>query len=440
MSNDLRDAVRARLAGVPTVAVTGRVKAVSPTMLRLTVPGARIGDRVVVGGPDRRGAPLVASVVGLDDGTVLATPYGSVVGIGAEDLVTLVPGAASVLVGPALKGRILNGLGAPCDDAGPLQGQPRPRDREPPRPLARPAITERFVTGVRAIDGLLTVGRGQRLGIFAGSGVGKSSLLGALARHASCDVVVVALVGERGREVGDFLRDSLGEAGRTRSVVVCATSDASAPERLSAVDVATSVAEAFRDDGAEVLLLVDSLTRVCRAAREIGLSAGEPPARRGYPPSAFSLLPRLVERAGTGERGGSITAFYTVLLEGGDLDEPVADEVRGLLDGHVVLDRSRAERGQFPAIDPVVSLSRLASKVAPPEVLQHAQAFRRLESLRLEKRDLIALGAYVPGTDLELERALRLSPHFAEFLAQPLEEASPVDVTDRRLEALFATR
>jgi FliI/YscN family ATPase len=251
---------------------------------------------------------------------------------------------------------------------------------------------------------------------------------------------VVALVGERGREVGDFLRDSLGEAGRTRSVVVCATSDASAPERLSAVDVATSVAEAFRDDGAEVLLLVDSLTRVCRAAREIGLSAGEPPARRGYPPSAFSLLPRLVERAGTGERGGSITAFYTVLLEGGDLDEPVADEVRGLLDGHVVLDRSRAERGQFPAIDPVVSLSRLASKVAPPEVLQHAQAFRRLESLRLEKRDLIALGAYVPGTDLELERALRLSPHFAEFLAQPLEEASPVDVTDRRLEALFATR
>ena len=278
-----------------------------------------------------------------------------------------------------------------------------------------------MATGVRVLDALLTLGEGQRVGLFAGSGVGKSTLLGAVTRGTEADVVVVALVGERGREVGEFLDHALGEAGRKKSVVVVATSDVSALERLRAAGVATAYAEYFRDQGAKVMLLVDSVTRYARAAREVGLAAGEPPARRGYPPSVFASLPRLLERSGQGPRG-SITAIYTVLVEGGDMDEPVADEVRGVLDGHVVLDRAIAARGRYPAVDVTVSLSRVMDQVVAPEHKAAAAKLRRLVGVYEAKRDLVLLGAYAKGTDKDLDEALAKMPKIEELLRQ-----SPAD-------------
>jgi FliI/YscN family ATPase len=282
-------------------------------------------------------------------------------------------------------------------------------------------VREPLATGVRAIDALLTLGVGQRVGLFAGSGVGKSTLLGSIARGAAADVVVVGLVGERGREVSEFLEGSLGVEGRKRSVVVVATSDAQPIERLRAAQVATTIAEGFRDDGKSVLLLLDSVTRVARAQREIGLAAGEPPARRGYPPSVFALLPRLLERSGQGEHG-AITAVYTVLVEGSDMDEPIADEVRGILDGHLVLERSLAARGQYPAIDVTRSVSRVMDQVVRPE---HARAATRLRGLLAtyeEKRDLVTLGAYAAGSDARLDQAIRALPELESFLAQGARE------------------
>jgi type III secretion protein N (ATPase) len=289
---------------------------------------------------------------------------------------------------------------------------------------------------VRAVDGLLTLGVGQRVGLFAGSGVGKSTLLGAIARGTSADVVVVALVGERGREVGDFLEHSLGELGRRRSVVVVATSDAPALERLKAVQVATAIAESFRDAGKSVMLLVDSVTRVARAQREVGLAAGEPPARRGYPPSVFALLPRLLERSGQSDRG-AITAIYTVLVEGGDMEEPIADEVRGILDGHIVMDRRVAARGHYPAIDVPASLSRVMDAVVSPGHVAAARKLRALIATYEEKRDLITLGAYAKGSDPRVDRALAALPEIERFLCQNAE-ASSWDATLSELERLAA--
>jgi type III secretion protein N (ATPase) len=267
------------------------------------------------------------------------------------------------------------------------------------------------------LDGLLTLGEGQRIGLFAGSGVGKSTLLGAVARGVEADVVVVALVGERGREVGEFLEHSLGAEGRKKSVVVVATSDVAALERLRAAQVATAYAEYFRDRGAKVMLLVDSVTRFARAQREVGLAAGEPPARRGYPPSVFAMLPRLLERSGQGERG-SITAIYTVLVEGGDMDEPIADEVRGVLDGHVVLDRAIAARGRYPAVDVTVSLSRVMDAVVSKEHLAAARKLRSMLGIYEAKRDLVMLGAYAKGSDKELDEAISKMPKIEQLLRQ----------------------
>jgi type III secretion protein N (ATPase) len=325
-------------------------------------------------------------------------------------------------------GRVVDGLGRPLDGAAPIEGELVLVDRDPPRALERRLVTRPLATGVRAIDGLLTLGEGQRLGLFAGSGVGKSTLLGSLARGTEADVVVVALVGERGREVGEFLERSLGPEGRRKSVVVVATRDVAALERLRAAQVATAYAEHFRDAGARVLLLVDSITRFARAQREVGLAAGEPPVRRGYPPSAFSVLPRLLERSGQSARG-SITAVYAVLVEGGDMDEPVADEVRGILDGHVVLDRAVGARGRYPAIDVTASLSRVMSSVVAPE---HRDAARRLRSLVAtyeSKRDLVTLGAYAKGADKELDEAMSRMPRIEAFLAQTPDEQSPLAAT-----------
>ena len=307
-----------------------------------------------------------------------------------------------------------------------------PVDRDPPGPLERRPITRPISTGVRVLDALVTIGEGQRVGLFAGSGVGKSTLLGAIARGVDADAVVVALVGERGREVGEFLERALGREGRAKSVVVVATSDASALERLRAAQVATAYAEWFRDAGKRVMLLVDSVTRFARAQREVGLAVGEPPARRGYPPSVFAMLPRLLERSGQGARG-SITAIYTVLVEGGDMDEPIADEARGILDGHVVLDRAIAARGRYPAVDVSASLSRVMAGIASGEHIVAATRLRALVATYEAKRDLVTLGAYAKGTDAELDAALARMPAIEGFLGQDASEVVSFGETVARL-------
>lgn len=425
--------LRAELAATPSLRPVGRVVAATGVLLRVVLPGARVGDLVRVRRPS---GELTAEIVGFDAEHALALPLGELTGVGPDDAVEATGGRFEIGVGDALIGRVLDGLGRPLDGFPPPATTERaPVDRDPPPALARRPVREPFATGVRALDGLLTLGVGQRVGLFAGSGVGKSTLLGAITRGASADVVVVALVGERGREVSEFLQESLGAEGRRRAVVVVATSDAQPIERLRAAQVATTIAEYFRAEGKSVLLLVDSVTRVARAQREIGLAAGEPPARRGYPPSVFALLPRLLERSGQGERG-SITAVYTVLVEGGDLDEPVADEVRGILDGHFVLERALAARGHYPAIDVLTSISRVMGQVTAPEHVTLARHVRALLAAYEEKRDLITLGAYVAGSDPRVDLAIRALPELERWLRQDARETAPFAETLQTLSAL----
>ena len=424
------DSLRARLAGTSTLRPVGKVVGVTGLMLRVTLPGARVGDVLVV---HRRGAPLSAEVVGFVDGEAIVIPLGELSGVGPDDLVESTGGGLEVGAGEALLGRVLDGLGRPIDGGGAPAGLKWvPVDRAPPAALGRRPVDSPLATGVRVIDGLMTFGVGQRIGLFAGSGVGKSTLLGAIARGTNADVVVVALVGERGREVSEFLDRALGPVGRARAVVVVATSDAPPVERLRAAQVATAIAEFFRDAGKNVMLLVDSVTRVARAQREIGLAAGEPPARRGYPPSVFALLPRLLERSGQGECG-SITAIYTVLVEGGDMDEPIADEVRGILDGHIVLERQIAARGHYPAVDAIASLSRVMEFVVPAAQIAAARIVRRALALYEQKRDLIALGAYEKGSDPELDRVLSVLPELERFLRQDALTSDPMARTQGEL-------
>jgi type III secretion protein N (ATPase) len=423
-------ALKAKLASVSTARATGRVRAVTGLALRFTMPGVRVGDVVLV---KRRGEPLACEVVGFDGGEAVGMPLGALTGVGPDDEVEGTGAPFEVRAGEAMLGRVLDGLGRPIDDGPPLIGGAMvPVDRDPPSAMDRRPVDKPIATGVKALDGLLTLGEGQRVGLFAGPGVGKSTLLGAIARGVEADVVVVALVGERGREVGEFLEHSLGPEGRARSVVVVATSDVAALERLRAAQVATAYAEHFRDQGARVMLLVDSVTRFARAQREVGLAAGEPPARRGYPPSVFAMLPRLLERSGQG-KSGSITAIYTVLVEGGDMDEPIADEVRGILDGHVVLDRAIAARGRYPAIDVTVSLSRVMDGVVSREHKEAARRLRALVAAHEAKRDLVSLGAYVKGSDRELDDALARMPRIEGFLRQDPRDKVAFEETVRTL-------
>jgi len=413
--------IKARLSATTTVLAVGRVRAVTGLSLRASLPGARIGDVVIV---RRKGDPLPGEIVGFDEGEAVILPLGALSGVGPDDAVESTGAPLEVRASDALLGRVFDGLGRPVDGGAPIEGIAMPVDRSPPAALGRRPVAKPLPTGLKVIDGLLTLGEGQRIGLFAGSGVGKSTLLGAIARGTGADVVVVALVGERGREVGEFIEHSLGPEGRKKSIVVVATSDAPALERLRAAQVATAYAEYFRDRGLRVMLLVDSVTRFARAQREVGLSAGEPPARRGYPPSVFAMLPRLLERSGQGERG-SITAIYTVLVEGGDMDEPIADEVRGIVDGHVVLDRTIAARGRYPAVDVTVSLSRVMTSIVDAGHREAARRMRDLVALYESKRDLILLGAYAKGTDKELDRAIELMPHIEAFLRQGSNEVTP---------------
>jgi type III secretion protein N (ATPase) len=425
----------AALPPAAPLAFRGRVVEVTGLALLAAIDGVRIGEAVEIRGP---GVPLPAEVVGLRDGAAVLLALGPTAGVAVGSEVVPRGAALAVGVGRELLGRVLDGLGRPIDGRclPPLPAWPV--DRAAPGPLERPSVCSPLATGVRAIDALLTLGEGQRIGIFAGSGVGKSSLLGQVARDADADVSVIALVGERGREVRDFLDGCLGAEGLARSVVVVATSDAPPLVRLRAGHVATAIAEWFAEvDGRRVLLLLDSVTRFARAQREVALAAGEPPARQGYPPSVFAELPRLLERAGARARG-TITALYTVLVAGGDLDEPIADEVRGILDGHVVLDRRRAERGQFPAIDPLASLSRLMPRLVSPEHLAAALRLRQLVGGYERQRDLVALGAYERGGDPDADAALDRIAAIEGFLRQGAGERATLDASAAALRALVA--
>lgn len=430
---DLGDAL-ARLDAINPLRVSGRVTEVTGLIVRATVPGIRVGEMVFIDAADRR---IEAEVVGFRGEEVVLMPLGDLGGIGPDALVSPTGRSLTVAVGQGLLGRVIGGLGEPIDGQGPIAGPTEPWavDRPAPDPLRRRRIQRPLSLGVRAIDGLLTVGEGQRLGLFAGSGVGKSSLMGQIARTSDADVNVICLVGERGREVVDFLETSLGPRGRQRSVVVCATSDAPSLVRLKSTFVATAIAEWFRAQGRRVLFMMDSVTRFARAQREVGLAAGEPPARHGYPPSVFALLPRLLERTGNDERG-SITALYTVLVSGGDMDEPIADEVRGILDGHIVLSRELANRNHWPAIDVLASLSRLMSTIADPAHRLAAGRVRELLATYERQRDLIAIGAYQRGSDPRTDEAIARMDAITQFLRQGMEEPAPFDDSMRKLRAL----
>ena len=392
--------------------------------LRVTVSGltAAIGDLLEVVG-DTGTIPL--EVVASGSGVLTCLPLGDTTGLRAGDHVRSHGEGLRIQVGEALRGRVLDGLGRPLDGGPPLDDLDTATvDNVPPPALSRPTIDRQLSLGVRALDGLVPCGRGQRLGIMAGSGVGKSSLLSMIARGTDAEISVIALIGERGREVREFLERDLGTEGLRRSVVVVATSDEPPVVRLRAAFVATRIAEWFRDTGRHVVLMMDSLTRAALAQREIGLSAGEPPATRGFPPSVFTLLPRLLERAGTSPEG-SITGLYTVLVEGDDLQDPIGDAARSILDGHVVLSRDLATSGHFPSIDVLESISRVASAVVDSTGRQDAQTLRRLLAAHRSVRELVEIGAYVRGSDPDADRALELMPRINDFLRQDMD-----DVTD----------
>ncbi len=410
-----------RLAGVDRFTSYGRVVRVVGLVLEATGLEVGLGAlcRVTSHARDRS---VLAEVVGFHEGGVLLMPLGEMDGLHPGSSVQPLGRSFGVDVGPSLLGRVLNGLGHPIDGKGKLDVVERvPLAAEPPNPLERQTIDRPLETGVRAIDGLLTIGRGQRVGIFAGSGVGKSTLLGMIARHAKADVNVIALLGERGREVRDFLDNALGPEGLARSVVIVATGDQAALIRARGALVATAIAEYFRDQGKQVLLMVDSVTRVAMAWREIGLATGEPPTTKGYPPSVFANLPRLLERAGNGSRGG-ITGVYTVLVDGDDFNEPVADAARSILDGHIVLTRRLAAQNHFPSIDVLESKSRVRDAIVPAGQRQAGSELLRLEAAYREKEDLINVGAYQRGTDRYADAALTHRDKVLDFLRQRPDE------------------
>jgi flagellum-specific ATP synthase len=413
-------------------------------IIEVTGLQAEVGELCLVG-TERNREPVSAEVVGFRDGRTLLMPLGELTGIGPGTRVLASGAPFRVAVGEHLLGRIVDGLGEPQDERplwdpaldrlrGPGGRAPmlrRSTIAAPPSALSRPRISERVGLGVRALDGLVPCGRGQRLGIFAGSGVGKSSLLGMIARSTSASINVIALVGERGREVREFVERDLGDALQ-RSVVVVATSDQPALVRIKAAFTATTIAEYFRDQGHDVMLMMDSVTRFAMAQREVGLAIGEPPATRGYTPSVFALLPRLLERAGTSAKG-SITGLYTVLVDGDDMNEPIADAVRSILDGHVVLTRSLAHAGHYPAIDVLQSVSRLIGEIIPPEVERAGQRLRGALAVLHDKEDLVSIGAYQHGSDPALDVALAHRPRIERFLRQNVQERSDPLQTDARL-------
>jgi flagellum-specific ATP synthase len=414
---------------------TGRLTKVQGLLVESRGPQAIIGEMCMIEVPqtDRM---IPAEVVGLRNETVQLMAFEETTGLEVGCRVVARGSRLEVPVSTKLLGRVLGALGHPIDDKGEIESACLyPALANPPDPLKRRRVTQRITTGVRAIDGLLTVGRGQRLGIFSGSGVGKSTLLGMIARNTNADVNVVALIGERGREVNDFINNDLGPEGLARSVLVVTPSNSPPLARLRGAYVATAVAEFFRDQGKDVMLLFDSVTRFARAMREIGLASGEPPATRGYPPSMFDSMPKLLERSGTSDVG-SITGFYTILVDGDDMDEPVADTVRGILDGHIVLSRRLAQAYHYPAIDVLQSISRLAPSISGPSHNKAAGVIRRNMAVYAESEDLINVGAYHAGSNPAIDEAIVMHQSIEEFLIQSVDEHSTEEETFAAMEEI----
>lgn len=432
---DLTKYIRA-ISRTDTVRVNGRVVQVIGVLVESRGPVCGVGEICEIYSR-RAEEPVLAEVVGFRESRTLLMPFGTVHDIRPGSEVVATGSSLKVPVGPSLLGRVLDGLGRPLDDKGPISPEAEvAAAAQPPHPLTRRRIHECLSLGARALDGLITVGKGQRIGIFAGSGVGKSTLMGMIARNTSADVNVIALIGERGREVRDFIEKDLGEEGLARSVLVVATSDQVPVVRLRGAQVATGIAEYFRSCGLDVLLMMDSVTRVAWAQREIGLASGEPPTTRGYTPSVFALLPQLLERSGTSQRG-SITGLYTVLVEGDDMNEPVADTVRGILDGHIVLSRDLAARNHYPAIDVLSSVSRLMGDVTSPEHRHCAGRMRDVLATYKSSEDLINIGAYAHGSNPGIDFALSRIDAVNAFLKQGVDEPSDFPTASAALTEMF---
>jgi flagellum-specific ATP synthase len=424
------------IRSVDPVRVNGKITQIIGLTIESQGPDVKIGELCSIY-PTNSQIPIQAEVVGIRENKVLLMPLGEVRSIGPGCDVVASGKQMTVKAGRHLLGRILDGLGQPMD------GKPLPVGLEevpthaiPTNPLNRPRIHSSLGVGVRTIDGLLTMGKGQRMGIFAGSGVGKSTLLGMISRNTTADVNVIALIGERGREVLDFIEQNLGEEGLKKSVVIVATSDQPALIRIKGAMIATSIAEYFRDQGLDVMLVMDSVTRFAMAQREIGLAIGEPPTTKGYTPSVFAMLPQLLERAGTGPRG-TISAIYTVLVDGDDMNEPIADAVRGILDGHIVLNRAIGAKGIFPSIDVLNSVSRVMTEITSEEHLKAARNFRNLLASYNQAEDLINIGAYKKGSNREIDLAMRLKPHMDQFLRQGIYETSSLEDAESFLTSQF---
>lgn len=429
-----------RLDDTPPLIVEGKLTRMVGLTLEATGCQAAIGSRCMVDSDD--GNPVEAEVVGFSGEFLYLMPTGDMRGIRPNARVIPTGRVYAVDVSDDLLGRVLDGRGQPLDGKGPLRTSTRvPLAGRAINPLAREPIKEPLDVGVRAINSLLTVGRGQRMGLVAGSGVGKSVLLGMMTRFSKADVIVVGLIGERGREVKEFIENILGEEGMARAVVVAVPADHAPVMRMHGAYLASSIAEYFRDKGRDVLLLMDSLTRFAQAQREIALAIGEPPATKGYPPSVFARIPQLVERAGNGEHGhGSITAFYTVLVEGDDNQDPIADASRAILDGHIVLSREFAESGHFPAINIELSISRLMTEIAEPEHLAAAARFRQLNSIYQQNKDLITVGAYAHGSDAKIDESISMYPRLLDFLKQGMKTAVNLNDSVHDLDALMKTQ
>jgi flagellum-specific ATP synthase len=411
--------IKKKVENLDLVYIEGIVKKVIGLTVEVEGVRAFVGEVCIV--YNEKNDPVTCEVVGFKDENVILMPLGELIGIAPGCRVVATGRPMSIKCSDNLLGRVLDGLGNPLSGENILGGIPYKLDTDPPDPLKRRRIKDVLPTGVRAIDGFLTCGEGQRVGIFAGSGVGKSTTLGMIAKYAQADVNVISLIGERGREVLDFIERDLGEEGLKKSVIVCATSDRPALVRLKGAFTATAIAEYFRDQGKKVILMMDSVTRFAMAQREVGLAIGEPPATKGYTPSVFAMLPRLMERSGMSEKG-SITAFYTVLVDGDDFNEPIADAVRGILDGHIVLSRSLAAKNHYPAIDILSSVSRLMSEIADDEHKKTASLARDLLATYKDSEDLINIGAYVKGSNKKVDMAITYNDSIEKFLKQGVKE------------------
>jgi len=426
----------AQLEDLELTTVHGRITEIVGMLIKAVVPQVKMGEVCLI---KRQGDPLMAEVVGFTKEEVFLSPLGDMTGIGPSSEVIPMRMPMQIKVGPQLLGRVLDGLGNPLDEdtKGPLVlEESYSVINPPPDPLKRQMITTPISVGVRCIDGVLTVGRGQRVGIFSAAGVGKSTLLGMIARYAVAEVNVISLIGERGREVREFLENDLGTEGLKRSVVIISTSDQAAQMRINAAYVGTAIAEYFREQGKTVILMMDSITRFARALREIGLAAGEPPARAGYTPSVFATLPRLLERSGNSERG-SITAFYTILVAGDDINEPVSDEVRSILDGHIILSSELARQYHYPAIDVLTSISRVLTNICDKEHVQLIGKVREVLANYKKNELLIRIGEYKPGSDKNADFAIKYIDKVNRFLKQQTEEKSTFEETMQQLRALF---